>query len=68
MNDTITDLFSANTNEMLVNLDTGGMTMSAIKFHQEEFRKRVGDRVEVMELFQVQLIRVFKSHLMTRIT
>ena len=46
---------------MLVNVDTGGMTMSAIKFHQEEFRKRVGDRVEVMELFQVQLIRVFKA-------
>ena len=61
MNDTITDLFSANTNEMLVNVDTGGMTMSAIKFHQEEFRKRVGDRVEVMELFQVQLIQIIKS-------
>ena len=59
----MTDLFSADTNEMLVNVDTGGMTMSAIKFHQEEFRKRVGDRVEVMELFQVQLIRVFTTTL-----
>ena len=57
----MTDLFSADTNEMLVNVDTGGMTMSAIKFHQEEFRKRVGDRVEVMELFQVQLIQIIKS-------
>ena len=57
----MTDLFSADSNEMIVNVETSGMTMSAIKFHQEEFRKRVGDRVEVMELFQVQLIRVFKA-------
>ena len=59
----LTDLFSANTNEMLVNVDTGGMTMSAIKFHQEEFRKRVGDRVEVMELFQVQFWQNYRESL-----
>ena len=52
----MTDLFSAYSNEMLVNVETAGMTMSAIKFHQDEFRKRVGDRVEVMELFQVEII------------
>ena len=52
----LTELFSANTNEMLVNVETAGMTMSAIKFHQEEFRERVGDRVEVLQLFQVEML------------
>ena len=31
-------LFSADSHEMLVNVETPGMTMSAIKFHQQEFR------------------------------
>ena len=53
----MTDLFSADSNEMIVNVETAGMTMSAIKFHQDEFRERVGDRVEAMQLFQVEVIR-----------
>ena len=48
----LTELFSADTNEMLVNVETPGMTMSAIKFHQSMFR----DSAASLQYFPPQLL------------